>query len=165
MADTFIDEMEELLTTMRKELLEKMSDDNSDFKSMVNAMGGKDSVDIAADDIAFKKMEAINKHEANRLRSIDNALSRIHNGKYGLCLKCQKKIPEERLRAIPYSVLASIASSPRKTRSTMISGITTTKAVAKAGIATASGSPVMGRIGSEQVRECHCFEPVFTAVK
>ncbi len=55
MADTFIDEMEELLTTMRKELLEKMSEDNSDFKSMVNAMGGKDSVDIAADDIAFKR--------------------------------------------------------------------------------------------------------------
>jgi len=105
MADTFIDEMEELLTTMRKELLEKMSEDNSDFKSMVNEMGGKDSVDIAADEIAFNKMEAINKHEANRLRSIDNALSRIHNGKYGMCLKCQKKIPEERLRAIPYAVL------------------------------------------------------------
>ncbi len=105
MADTFIDEMEQLLNTMRKELLEKMSEDNSDFRSMVNAMGGKDSVDVAADDIAFKKMEAINKHEANRLRSIENALSRIHNGKYGLCLKCQKKIPEERLRAIPYAVL------------------------------------------------------------
>ena len=122
MADTFIDEMEELLTTMRKELLEKMSEDNSDFKSMVNAMGGKDSVDIAADDIAFKKMEAINKHEANRLRSIDNALSRIHNGKYGLCLKCQKKIPEERLRAIPYAVLCvDCKLAEEKTRSTMIS--------------------------------------------
>jgi len=104
-SDTFVHEMEEQLTAMRKELLEKLSEDNSDFREMVNAMGIKDSIDVAADDIAFKKMEAINKHEANRLRSIENALARIHNGKYGHCLKCSKKIPEERLRAIPYAVL------------------------------------------------------------
>ena len=105
MSEAFVHEMEELLVSMRNELLEKLTEDNSDFREMVNSMGIKDSIDVAADDIAFKKMEAINKHEANRLRSIDNALSRIHNGKYGLCLKCQKKIPEERLRAIPYAVL------------------------------------------------------------
>ncbi len=104
-SDAFIQEMEELLIAMRKELLDKLSEDNSDFRDMVNSMGIKDSIDVAADDIAFKKMEAINKHEANRLRAIENALARIHNGKYGYCLKCSKKIPEERLRAIPYAVL------------------------------------------------------------
>lgn len=105
MANDFLSEMETKLLAMRKELLEKLSNDDDDFRGMVNAMGIKDSIDVAADDIAFKKMEAINKHEANRLRSIENALARIHNGKYGYCLKCQKKIPEERLRAIPYAVL------------------------------------------------------------
>jgi DnaK suppressor protein len=104
-SDKFVQEMEKQLLTMRKELLEKLSEDNSDFREMVNAMGIKDSIDVAADDIAFKKMEAINKHEANRLRSIENALSRIANGKYGHCLRCSKKIPEERLSAIPYAVL------------------------------------------------------------
>ena len=105
MSDMFVQEMEEQLVARRKELLEKLSEDNSDFREMVNAMGIKDSIDVAADDIAFKKMEAINKHEANRLRSIENALARIHNGKYGHCLRCSKKIPEERLKAIPYAVL------------------------------------------------------------
>lgn len=105
MSEIFIHEMEEELIAMRQELLDKLSEDNVDFRDMVNAMGIKDSIDVAADDIAFKKMEAINKHEANRLRSIENALARIHNGKYGHCLKCSKKIPEERLRAIPYAVL------------------------------------------------------------
>ncbi|WP_320128036.1 TraR/DksA C4-type zinc finger protein [uncultured Sphaerochaeta sp.] len=105
MADTFSHEMEQCLISMRKELLDKLTEDNVDFRDMVNSMGIKDSIDVAADDIAFKKMEAINKHEASRLRAIENALARIHNGRYGVCLKCGKKIPEERLRAIPYSVL------------------------------------------------------------
>ncbi|MDD3904303.1 MAG: TraR/DksA family transcriptional regulator [Sphaerochaeta sp.] len=105
MSETFVHEMEEQLIAMRKELLDKLTEDNSDFREMVNAMGIKDSIDVAADDIAFKKMEAINKHEATRLRSIENTLARIHNGRYGTCLKCGKKIPEERLRAIPYAVL------------------------------------------------------------
>lgn len=105
MSDMFVKEMEEQLVAMRKELLDKLTEDNSDFREMVNAMGIKDSIDVAADDIAFKKMEAINKHEATRLRSIENALARIHNGRYGHCLKCAKKIPEERLKAIPYAVL------------------------------------------------------------
>jgi RNA polymerase-binding transcription factor len=104
-SDLFIHEMEEQLVAMRKELLDKLTEDNSDFRDMVNAMGIKDSIDVAADDIAFKKMEAINKHEASRLRAIENALARIHNGRYGHCLKCTKKIPEERLQAIPYAVL------------------------------------------------------------
>ena len=105
MAETFAHEMEHELISMRKELLDKLTEDNVDFRDMVNSMGIKDSIDVAADDMAFKKMEAINKHEASRLRAIENALARIHNGRYGVCLKCGKKIPEERLRGIPYSVL------------------------------------------------------------
>ncbi|AEV28951.1 DnaK suppressor protein [Sphaerochaeta pleomorpha str. Grapes] len=105
MAETFSHEMEQELISMRKELLDKLTEDNVDFRDMVNSMGIKDSIDVAADDIAFKKMEAINKHEASRLKAIENALARIHNGRYGLCLKCGKKIPEQRLRAIPYAVL------------------------------------------------------------
>jgi RNA polymerase-binding transcription factor DksA len=30
---------------------------------------------------------------------------RIEQGKYGLCLKCGKRIPQERLEAIPYAFL------------------------------------------------------------
>ena len=36
---------------------------------------------------------------------IDAALSRIQTNRYGLCMKCGKKIPEARLRALPYAVL------------------------------------------------------------
>lgn len=35
------------------------------------------------------------------LKKIDEALSRIENGTYGICSNCQKEIPLERLRAYP----------------------------------------------------------------
>jgi DnaK suppressor protein len=105
MADNFNAEMEEKLLAMKKEILDRMADSNSQCQDIASSMGIKDSIDSAADDIAIKKLEAVNKHEAARLRAIENALERIHTGKYGLCLRCGKKIPEERLRALPYAVL------------------------------------------------------------
>jgi RNA polymerase-binding transcription factor DksA len=59
-------------------------------------------------------------HEDDRLFEIDSALSRIHDGTYGFCELTGQAIPEERLRAIPwtrYSVAAAKASekpSPMK---------------------------------------------------
>ncbi len=105
MAQDFLSEMESKLLAMRAELLEKLSSDDDDFRGMMNAVGIKDSVDVAADDIAFKKMEAINQHDANRLKAVESALARLKTGRYGICLRCGKKIPDERLSAIPYAVL------------------------------------------------------------
>ncbi|MDR2028346.1 MAG: TraR/DksA family transcriptional regulator, partial [Treponema sp.] len=36
---------------------------------------------------------------------IDSALTRIQQGKYGLCMKCGKRIPQDRLEAIPYALM------------------------------------------------------------
>jgi RNA polymerase-binding transcription factor DksA len=32
-------------------------------------------------------------------------MTRIQQGKYGLCMKCGKRIPSERLEAIPYALM------------------------------------------------------------
>jgi len=37
----------------------------------------------------------------NRLRDINLALEKIEKGEYGKCEKCQKKIPQERLKIYP----------------------------------------------------------------
>jgi RNA polymerase-binding transcription factor DksA len=39
------------------------------------------------------------------LREIDVALTRIEDGSYGTCRVCGKKIPPERLEAVPYATL------------------------------------------------------------
>lgn len=105
MADKFTEEMQKSLIAMKQEILNHLAESDTQVMDIASSMGIKDSIDSAADDIALKKIEAVNKHEANKLRAIDNALERIRTGKYGTCLRCGKKIPAERLRALPYAVL------------------------------------------------------------
>lgn len=105
MSDDFYNEMEQKLLELRKEIVESIAEEDEDFRNMIQAMEIKDLGDIAADEIATKKMEALNQHAADRLKSVEAALGRLKNGRYGICLKCGAKIPEERLRAIPYAVL------------------------------------------------------------
>jgi RNA polymerase-binding transcription factor DksA len=50
-------------------------------------------------------LEALGAKDVNKLKLIDSALSRIEQNKYGLCIKCGKKIPQERLEAIPSALL------------------------------------------------------------
>ena len=101
----FEKEMEQSLLSMRDNLLEKISKSDNDFRNLVGSSGSGDSVDIASDDLASKKMEAIGRIDAGKLNSINQALVRIRNGKYGVCALCGQKIPEDRLRAIPYALL------------------------------------------------------------
>lgn len=104
MANDFTEEMRKELLKQRQELLLKMQGENDSFKDE-GVTGRGDSVDLAADEGAFKKMEALNAMDAKRLTSIENALKRISENRYGICLKCGKKIPEDRLRAMPSAVL------------------------------------------------------------
>lgn len=101
---TFEKEMEEQLLKMKQEITGKISRTDDDFRNVVGS-SGRDSADLATDDIATKKMEAISQLDSNRLRACEQALSRLHNGKYGICAMCGKRIPEERLRMLPYALL------------------------------------------------------------
>jgi DnaK suppressor protein len=42
--------------------------------------------------------------KAETLKKIDTALRRIGEGTYGECFECGEKIPEARLRALPFAV-------------------------------------------------------------
>ncbi|HHF52866.1 MAG TPA: TraR/DksA family transcriptional regulator, partial [candidate division WOR-3 bacterium] len=48
--------------------------------------------------------------ELSILKSIDVALKKIKEGKYGICEKCGKEIEEERLDLIPWTRYCSICS-------------------------------------------------------
>ncbi len=101
----FIERMHDALQSLKKEIIDNLISENTEFRQMVEGMDPKDLVDIAAEDIDRKTIEAIGVQELKRLRLIDSALSRIQNGRYGLCMKCGKKIPTERLEAIPYALM------------------------------------------------------------
>jgi len=101
----FVEQMKELLISQKRQILETLVSGNADFRAIVAQMEPKDFGDVASDDIDRKMIEALGSQDIKRIKAIDAALSRIQQGRYGLCMKCGKKIPEERLRAIPYAVL------------------------------------------------------------
>jgi len=105
MEQTFVERMAESLRALKAEILTKLTTASQDFRALVEGMDPKDLADVASDDIDRKMIETVGSQELKRLRLIEAALTRIQQGKYGLCMKCGKKIPPERLEAIPYALL------------------------------------------------------------
>jgi RNA polymerase-binding protein DksA len=97
--------MEQKLLSEKEEIIRSLISESQEFEELVGDIDPKDLADVAADDIDKKTLEALNEQEIKRLRLIDSALSRIHNGRYGLCMRCGSKIKTERLEAIPYALM------------------------------------------------------------
>jgi RNA polymerase-binding protein DksA len=105
MDQEFIARMDKSLIDLKKEIISNLIVSNKDFKEIVEGMDPKDLADIASDDIDRKRIEALGSQDLKRLKLIDSALTRIQQGKYGLCVKCGKRIPQDRLEAIPYALM------------------------------------------------------------
>jgi RNA polymerase-binding protein DksA len=105
MKQDFTGQMKQSLTTLKSEIISNLIASSEDFKEIVEGMDPKDMADVASDDIDRKMIEALGSQELKRLKLIDSALTRIEQGKYGLCMKCGKRIPQDRLEAIPYALM------------------------------------------------------------
>jgi DnaK suppressor protein len=116
MEETFLRKMRTTLLTQKKEILRNLASESEDFRTIIEDMDPKDLADVAADDIDRKTLEALGSVELRRLQLIESALSRVENKKYGLCAKCGKKIPRERLEAIPYALMCINCKSSEERR-------------------------------------------------
>ncbi|MDR2797027.1 MAG: TraR/DksA family transcriptional regulator [Treponema sp.] len=105
MEQNFVERINKSLTDLKMEIISKLIVSNKDFQEIVEGMDPKDLADSASDDIDRKMIEAIGSQELKRLKLIESALTRIQQGKYGLCMKCGKRIPQDRLEAIPYALM------------------------------------------------------------
>jgi DnaK suppressor protein len=50
-------------------------------------------------EVAIRKLD----QQSKLLKSVEAALSRIDDETYGVCLRCEKEIPEKRLKAVPWA--------------------------------------------------------------
>lgn len=105
MEQEFIDKMQAALNEMKKDLLETLAKNNEEFRRISDTMDSKDDIDIASDNIDRKLLETMGENDYNRLQQIDEALTRIEQGEYGLCQCCGNLIPQPRLEAMPYTAL------------------------------------------------------------
>jgi DnaK suppressor protein len=116
MEEAFLRKMRNNLLTLKKEILRNLASESEDFRTIIEDMDPKDLADVAADDIDRKTLEALGSVELRRLQLIESALSRVENKKYGLCAKCGKRIPRERLEAIPYALMCINCKSSEERR-------------------------------------------------
>jgi len=112
----FLDKMETALSALKTEIVANLIASNEDFKEIMEGEEPKDLADSASDDIDRKMLEAIGTQELKRLKSIESALTRIKQGKYGHCIKCGKRIPQDRLMAIPYALMCIECKSEEERR-------------------------------------------------
>ena len=108
---------ENLLTMTKEALMASLVSESKEFEAIVDDMDPKDLADLAADDIDKKTLEALNQKDLRKLRLIDSALSRVKNGRYGLCMRCGTRIPEQRLEAIPYALMCIDCKSSEERKS------------------------------------------------
>jgi len=67
------------------------------------SQGPNDFEDIAVDFLEIQKEQSVLVNEQALLAEVLQALKRIDDGKYGLCIACGIQIPEKRLEAIPWA--------------------------------------------------------------
>jgi RNA polymerase-binding protein DksA len=108
--------MKQKLLEIKEQILRQLVSESDEFQEIVDDMEPKDLADIAADDIDRRILEVLGAQEIKRLQLIDAALGRIENGHYGVCMSCGKRIPEERLKAIPYAILCIDCKSSEERR-------------------------------------------------
>ena len=65
----------------------------------------RDSADRDADEGGVAYLESLSARAARRLRAIELALDRAKHGRFGICERCQGRIPVTRLRAVPEATL------------------------------------------------------------
>ena len=110
----FLEEMRKELLAHRARLLGHLAADQAPDEGGDVASPG-DEVDVAAEALEKKNLDALDAVDAKRLKLIEGALARIELGRYGYCLESGVAISKERLRAVPWA-LFTVEVQARKER-------------------------------------------------
>jgi RNA polymerase-binding protein DksA len=101
----FLESMEKKLIAQKSSILSELISSNEDLREAYGNGEPGDLADIAGDDIERQLLEARGLAEVKKLKSIEAALIRIKQGRYGICVKCGKPIPKDRMEALPHTVM------------------------------------------------------------
>lgn len=103
-----LEQFKKILLEKRNELLEGLGQlKEREVSSTLKDASGENSAysfhmaDVGTDNMEREKAFFFATREGKYLSHIEQALERIENGTYGICIDCQKPIPKERLMAVP----------------------------------------------------------------
>ena len=90
----------EILLAQRSEHSEHIRTDQAAALELSDD-GVKDSSDLSVMDVNKELAFRLGDRESQMVADIDQALLRIKEGTYGICIRCGKPIDERRLEAVP----------------------------------------------------------------
>jgi DnaK suppressor protein len=93
------------LVSRRDSLRRLLAGELDDLGSKLRANQMGDTADAAFDTGVDEIASTLAELEAKELSQVELALTKLKQGTYGLCEQCEKKIPVERLNALPYSTM------------------------------------------------------------
>src|SRR5215210_4833026 len=96
--------IEHFRTVLQEELKRRTQNVREDQAAALEAAaddGVKDSVDMSLQDVNQEIALRLGERESRMVADIDQALSRIKEGTFGVCERCGKPIDERRLEALP----------------------------------------------------------------
>ena len=102
---SFLKEMKDMLLKMREELLEDVTRAVKEESNHLRFDVG-DFYDHASEDRQRELALTLSNRERDKLMLIEQALKRVEEGTYGICEVTGEKIGEERLRALPFTMLS-----------------------------------------------------------
>ena len=113
----FVENIKKDLTSQKDVILKSLAEQSSDMKKLAKTVDSGDVIDVASDAIDRTLLDSLGSQDASRLKLIESALDRIRQGRYGVCIKCGKDIPQQRLKALPYALMCvSCASEEERKR-------------------------------------------------
>ena len=98
-----LDAQKQLLVSQHDELESEIANGQHDHGEAYTSVAGEvqDSGDQSVANTLSGIESTVANHQAHELEAVNNALLRIENGLYGLCIECQEPIDIKRLQAFP----------------------------------------------------------------
>lgn len=113
MRKAFLKSAQESLLKMREQVLADIESDTATSRSG-HKDEGMDAYDLASEERDRDISMILSDRDRRKLQSVDEALTRIKAGSYGICEECELDIAEERLKALPFTRLCVICQADRE---------------------------------------------------
>ncbi len=113
MRKAFLKKARETLVEMRAQLLRSVTTELAEGREQ-SKDEGMDTYDIASDARDREISHILTDRDREKVLAIDEALSRIDDGSYGMCESCESEIAEARLEAMPFTRLCVNCQAERE---------------------------------------------------
>lgn len=102
--------LSELKTRLQRDIQDRMRDGRTDRSNEV-----VDQAEDSDNDVNVSLELALIEMRATTLIGVDDAITRLDAGRYGLCFECSGPIAVRRLRALPFAVRCHSCEQERET--------------------------------------------------